>query len=68
MATIRPLLAKILIQVGADEPKEIGTIEIPIEVSVPTMTGAGITMNINATDDPKETAEAIQRRMNALGI
>jgi hypothetical protein len=37
MATIKPLLAKILIQIGADEPKEIGTIEIPIEVSVPTM-------------------------------
>lgn len=34
MATIKPLLAKILIQVGADEPKEIGTIEIPITISV----------------------------------
>lgn len=34
MATIRPLLAKILIQLGADEPKEIGTIEIPIHISV----------------------------------
>lgn len=34
MVTIRPLLAKILIQVGADEPKEIGTIEIPINISV----------------------------------
>ena len=38
MATLKPLLAKILIQVGADEPKEIGTIEIPIEVSVPQRT------------------------------
>ena len=34
MATLKPLLAKILIQVGADEPKEIGTIEIPINVSI----------------------------------
>lgn len=38
MATIRPLLAKILIQIGADEPKEIGTIEIPIEVNIPART------------------------------
>jgi hypothetical protein len=36
MATIKPLIAKILIQVGADEPKEIGTIEIPIEISLPS--------------------------------
>ena len=36
MATIKPLIAKILIQIGADEPKEIGTIEIPIEISVPS--------------------------------
>lgn len=35
MATIQPLIAKILIQVGADEPKEIGTIEIPINVTIP---------------------------------
>ena len=68
MAAIKPLLAKILIQVGADEPKEIGTIEIPIEVSVPAKTGTGITMNINAADDPIATAEAIQRRLNAHGI
>lgn len=33
-ANIRPLIAKVLIQVGADEPKEIGTIEIPINVSI----------------------------------
>lgn len=38
MAAIKPLLAKILIQVGADEPKEIGTIEIPIHVTVPERT------------------------------
>lgn len=37
MATIRPILAKILIQVGADDPKEIGTIEIPINVTVPEL-------------------------------
>jgi len=42
MASIKPIIAKILIQVGADEPKEIGTIEIPIHVSVPS-TLAGIT-------------------------
>lgn len=42
MATLQPLIAKILIQVGADEPKEIGTIEIPIHVTVPERTG-GIT-------------------------
>jgi hypothetical protein len=34
MATIKPLIAKILIQVGADEPKEIGTIEIPISIAI----------------------------------
>lgn len=33
MAVIQSILAKVLIQVGADEPKEIGTIEIPIEIS-----------------------------------
>jgi hypothetical protein len=36
MATIHPLIAKILIQIGADEPKEIGTIEIPINVTIPS--------------------------------
>jgi hypothetical protein len=35
MAAIPSIMAKILIQVGADEPKEIGTIEIPINVSIP---------------------------------
>lgn len=34
-AAIQSILAKVLIQVGADEPKEIGTIEIPIHISVP---------------------------------
>lgn len=33
MAVIQSIIAKVLIQVGADEPKEIGTIEIPIEIS-----------------------------------
>ena len=33
MAVIQNILAKILIQVGADEPKEIGTIEIPSHLS-----------------------------------
>jgi len=36
MAALPSIMAKILIQVGADEPKEIGTIEIPIDVSVPS--------------------------------
>ncbi|MDQ1053182.1 hypothetical protein QE394_001110 [Arthrobacter sp. SORGH_AS 212] len=40
MAVIQSILAKVLIQVGADEPKEIGTIEIPIEISTgPKKTG-----------------------------
>lgn len=34
MAVIQSLTATILIQVGADEPKPIGTIEIPIELGV----------------------------------
>ena len=34
MAVIQTLTATILIQVGADEPKPIGTIEIPIELGV----------------------------------
>ncbi|WP_104087992.1 hypothetical protein [Arthrobacter sp. GMC3] len=33
MATIQTITATLLIQVGADEPKPIGTIEIPIEIS-----------------------------------
>lgn len=33
MARIQNLIATVLIQVGADEPKAIGTIEIPIEIS-----------------------------------
>ena len=33
MATIQSIIATVLIQVGADEPKPIGTIEIPIEIS-----------------------------------
>lgn len=33
MATIQNLIATVLIQVGADEPKPIGTIEIPIEIT-----------------------------------
>lgn len=40
MATIKPLIAKILIQVGADEPREIGTIEIPIDITIPERTVA----------------------------
>lgn len=34
MAVIQSLTATILIQVGADKPKPIGTIEIPIELGV----------------------------------
>jgi hypothetical protein len=45
MATIRPLIAKILIQVGADEPKEIGTIEIPIAISVDEPASAAAVIN-----------------------
>lgn len=33
-AVIRGITAKLLIQIGADEPKEIGTIEIPIQIGV----------------------------------
>lgn len=33
MATIQTITATVLIQIGADEPKPIGTIEIPIEIS-----------------------------------
>lgn len=39
-AAVQTVLAKILIQVGADEPKEIGTIEIPIEIRVPMKASA----------------------------
>lgn len=35
MAIIQTILAKVLIQVGADEPREIGTVEIPIQISTP---------------------------------
>jgi hypothetical protein len=68
MATIKPLLAKILIQVGADEPKEIGTIEIPIEVSVAGQSKHGaITFNIDSSADPVEVAHAVSRRLAAHG-
>lgn len=67
MATLTPLLAKILIQVGADEPKEIGTIEIPIEISIPTVTPgkSNITVNIPATQNPGVIAAEVQRRINS---
>lgn len=67
MATLKPLLAKILIQVGADEPKEIGTIEIPIEISVPTIAPgkANITVNIPASQNPAAIASEVQRRINS---
>ena len=42
MATLRPLMAKLLIQIGADEPKEIGTIEIPITIGVAEKTEPSI--------------------------
>ena len=45
MATIKPLLAKILIQIGADEPKEIGTIEIPIAISIDEPASAAPAIN-----------------------
>lgn len=66
MASIKPLLAKILIQVGADEPKEIGTIEIPINVTVPDRANAGATFNINAAAhvDPAKVAEDVRRRLS----
>lgn len=32
-ATVQNIIATVLIQVGADEPKPIGTIEIPIVIS-----------------------------------
>jgi len=66
MAAIKPLLAKILIQVGADEPKEIGTIEIPLEVSVSKKSEQGaVTMNIHAAADPAEVAAAVRNRLDA---
>lgn len=69
MATLNPLLAKILIQVGADEPKEIGTIEIPIEVSVPGQSKQGVTaINVYASADPVEVANEVQRKVATLGI
>ena len=37
---VQNLTATILIQIGADEPKPIGTIEIPIEVSAGKRPGA----------------------------
>ena len=66
-ATLQPLIAKILIQVGADEPKEIGTIEIPIHVSVPTSTPGKTAINVNIPDieDPEVIASEVQRRINS---
>lgn len=62
MATIRPLIAKILIQVGADEPKEIGTIEIPIHVSIPEKTSHAININAGALDPDEARADIESRR------
>lgn len=43
MAVVQNLTATILIQVGADEPKPIGTIEIPIELNLSPGKPAGLT-------------------------
>jgi len=62
MATIQKLIATVLIQIGADEPKAIGTIEIPIEISTgekkttPTFRGA-------ATDDGLHSAAYVSPRV-----
>lgn len=66
MATLKPLLAKILIQVGADEPKEIGTIEIPINVSIPGKSNPGASFNIQtaAQVNPERIAEDIRKRLS----
>ncbi|QDG65824.1 hypothetical protein NIBR502772_05985 [Pseudarthrobacter sp. NIBRBAC000502772] len=64
MATIKPLLAKILIQVGADEPKEIGTIEIPINVSIPgpsVIHRYDTTINVS-TQTPEVIAAEVAKR------
>lgn len=54
MAIVQSITAKILIQVGADAPKEIGTVEIPIEVSVPAKTGINFPPGVRAAfDGPK---------------
>lgn len=42
MAVVQTITATILIQVGADEPKPIGTIEIPIELNLSPSKPAGI--------------------------
>ena len=67
MAAIKPLLAKILIQVGADEPKEIGTIEIPLEISVPTVDSGkrNITVTIPTMENPAVIAAEVQNRINS---
>ena len=38
MVATANILAKVLIQVGADEPKAIGTIEIPVIFTMPGVT------------------------------
>lgn len=40
------ITAKVLIQVGADEPKAIGTIEIPITIGVTEKTAPGVTYGV----------------------
>lgn len=70
MANIKPLLAKILIQVGADEPKEIGTIEIPINVTIPEAEKTrGEVFNINVTPsyDPAKMAADLKSRLKFYG-
>lgn len=47
MATVQTITAIVLIQVGADEPKPIGTIEIPIEISAGQKSGTNYRSNID---------------------
>lgn len=54
MAIIQDIKAKILIQVGDMEPQEIGTIDIPIDVSSPGKTGISFPPGVRAAfDGPK---------------
>lgn len=82
-ATVQTITATILIQVGADQPKPIGTIQIPIEVTVGgNQQKMGISFPLGARayrgepndeppvpDDEAMTAEQVRARfpINHLG-
>lgn len=61
MAAIASLTATVLIQVGADDPKPIGTIEIPIQFSTGTVT-------VPLPDFRQSNLDAVRENIDGLKV